>query len=125
MATRKRKEALVTKESLNALLLNPKLRVATIGRALTILYREQTPREQTQKATFEHNGVGFTGSDATIGSRCAEHFIRTGDLQGWMVDLWMTRNSKGHTRIAKYHAQLNKVAIAKAATRRAVDETPS
>ena len=114
MAARKRKEVLVTRASLEALVKNPDTRIKAIGRALVLLYKEQTPREQSQKATFEHNKVGFSACDAALGSRCAQYYIRTQSLQGWMIDLWMARDRNG-MRIGKYHSQLNKVAIVKAA----------
>jgi hypothetical protein len=121
MAKRKRKVVLVTRASLEELLSNPALRVKALGRALTILYKEQTPREQSQKATFEHNGVGFSACDAELGTRCAQHYARTGDLHGWMVDVWTKRDANGRMRIAKYHAQLNQVALAKAAVKEQIE----
>lgn len=120
MAGKKRKHVLVTRDSLESLINNPNTRIRAIGRALVILYREQTPREKSQKATFEHNGVGFSACDAELGSRCAQYFIQHEDLQGWMVDVWISRGKTGRMRIAKYHAQLNRVALAKAAQKQAV-----
>lgn len=49
-------------------------------RALDRLYSHQTPRERASEATIEHNGVGFSGTDAQILSSFAEQYRTRGSL---------------------------------------------
>jgi len=81
-----------------------------IGRALAAIYRRQTTEEQQHHTTALLNGVGFTGFDAKIGSRCAEHFIATGQLLPWMVRVWSVPDKHGFPKVCKYVRQLNEIA---------------
>lgn len=106
---------LVTKESLINLLKNddPKFVGDVVGRALVAIFKRQTEAEQNVSATVEHNGVGFTGADAFSGSITAKTYIKNRSLQEWQIAKWTKENKNGVPRLAKYHAQLNEVAIEK------------
>lgn len=112
---RKTKEYLVTKQSLTDMLTKeskPGIRQHIIGRALVILYNSQTDEEVANKETKDHNGVGFGAYDANVGTRCAEYYIEHGELEEWMLNLWMKKTSRG-IMITKYWRQLNDAAIRK------------
>lgn len=113
--TRARKIVLVTPASIDALLANPNPRfvAAVIGKALTGLLQRQTDEEQNLNATVQHNGVGFTGADAHSATLTAKYFRRHGTLTDWQIEAWVKPRGNGHTRLSKYHAQLNQIAIEK------------
>lgn len=104
---------IVTRESFIDMLNNHPDRAKVIGRALVVIFRNQTNDEQKVNTTKIHNAMGFTPADARSGSISAKYFIKNGTLDGWMVDKWMKLNDVGIPRIAKYHAQLNASANAK------------
>lgn len=83
-----------------------------IGRALVAINNRQEPEERG--ATIFKNGVGFTGTDARFGTKCAEHFQRTGTLEPYMVRVWTFIMPNGYPRICKYSKQLNEIAKEKA-----------
>lgn len=100
--------ALVTPEYIdNFLTKNPSKRAEFIGRALVVLFNNQTRDEKAVNDTCEHNGIGFTGADANSGSISAKFFLKHRTLQDWNVERWMKRNKKGQMRIAKYWRQLD------------------
>lgn len=49
-------------------------------RALLVVYSRQTSAEQSQHATTDLNGIGFTGADAEILSSFASFFSKRGFL---------------------------------------------
>lgn len=109
-------QALVTKDSLKKMLddADEVLLQHIIGRALLVLFKNQTQTEQVLNQTEEDNGIGFTGADARGGSLCAKSYLRKKRLEDWQVKRWMKLGSNGYPRICKYHKQLNDAAINKA-----------
>lgn len=103
---------LVTRESLQRLIddANKAKSIAIVGRALVHLLKRQTQAEQSDNNTTDHNGIGFTGTDGRCGSLTAKYFIRHNTLLDWQLDKWTRKNTKGYSRITKYHKQLNEVA---------------
>jgi hypothetical protein len=112
---KKRTPKLVTKESFIALLNNedPNFVKAVIGRALVVLFNNQTEDERKTNDTNHENGEGFTGADSRSGCISAKYFIKHGTLEDWMVEQWTKQRAHG-PRIAKYWRQLNDAAIRKA-----------
>lgn len=106
-------KTIVSKESMIALLSrNPEFAKRVIGKALVALYQRQTDEEKCTNSTNEHNTIGFCGSDAKSGSLTAKFFLKHGTLLDWQYDAWM-REGRSGPRIAKYHRQLNEIAMAK------------
>jgi len=107
---------LVTRDSLQHMLENQNSAYvqAVVGRALVALFNRQTEDEQGENSTKEHNGRGFTGTDARSGSMTAKFFLKHKRLEDWQVEKW-TRKSEttGYSRLVKYHSQLNAIAITK------------
>ncbi len=89
--------------------------VALVGRALVALHARQTREEQYATTTLLHNDVGFTGADGRVGTLSARAYKSKGTLLDWQLDQWTKPNVNGIPRIAKYWAQLNEIAIEKAA----------
>lgn len=81
-----------------------------LGRALVVMFRNQTADEQATNETREHNGVGFTGADAHSGTISAKYYLKHGTLQDWQIERWLKRNANGTMRIAKYWRQLDEAA---------------
>lgn len=106
------KQAIVTKDSLQQMLNNPNPAyvIAVIGRALVVLFNNQTRDEQSLNQTTNDNGIGFCGADARSGSITAKYFIKHKTLLPWQVELWTKVGSTGYSRLCKYHAQLNAAA---------------
>jgi hypothetical protein len=98
---------LVTRESFIELLNNHNDTARVIGRALVVIFNNQTNDEQKINVTRNHNAMGFTPADARSGSISAKYFIKHGTLADWMIEKWMKLNDGGIPRIAKYHSQLN------------------
>jgi hypothetical protein len=111
---RRRTEALVTRASLLALLNDPVKRPHVIGRALVVLFNNQTRTEQSANSTQVHNDIGFSGADARDGTITAKYYLKNKTLLDWQVERWM-KDFRGFPRICKYHAQLNRAAIARQA----------
>jgi hypothetical protein len=53
---------------------------AWLERAVLVIYEYQTESEKQAEQTEEHNGVGFNGTDAEIGSSFAKWIQRRGKL---------------------------------------------
>jgi hypothetical protein len=108
---------IVTRESLQDMLdNNPQAKVAqVVGRALVVLFKNQTRDEQAMNSTNKDNGIGFTGADAHSGSITAKYFMKHGTLLDWQVERWTRPAASGFSRITKYHKQLNEAALAKRA----------
>ena len=108
-------QVIVTKDSLQAMLndTNSTKVMHVVGRALLAIFNRQTKDEQSTNDTKVHNNVGFTGSDARSGSISAKYYIKNHRLEGWMVEKWLKTGKNNYSRISKYHAQLNQIAIEK------------
>jgi hypothetical protein len=104
--------AQVTKDSLQAMVNNSNAAYvqAVIGRALWAIFQRQTADEQETLSTNNHNNIGFTGADARSGSLTAKYWKKHGVLADWMIEKWQKPNSKGYSRLSKYHRQLNEIA---------------
>lgn len=113
-----KRQPIVTKGSVQEFLnTQPADRVMQyVGRALVVLFKNQTADEQRTNDTVENNGVGFTGGDSYSGSLSAKSFIKFGKLQDWQTAKWTKKNAKGYSRLAKYHKQLDLAAQAKRAS---------
>lgn len=108
---------LVTKDSFQTMLDDPRPEyvAAVIGRALVVVFNNQTKDEQRVNVTNKHNGIGFTGADAHSGCITAKYYLKHKTLLDWQVERWLKPSkSTGYARIAKYWAQLNTAAVEKA-----------
>jgi hypothetical protein len=83
-----------------------------IGRALVVIFNNQTEEEKRASDVREDNGIGFTGADGHSGCITAKYFLKHGTLLDWQVDRWMKKNAKGTPRISKYWRQLDAAATA-------------
>ncbi len=112
---------IVTKESLQQMIDDaPKeMLVHVVGKALVGLFDRQTADEKAANHTVKHNNVGFTGADAKSGSLTARSYLARKTLADWQVEKWVKKNAQGYSRLAKYHSQLNEIAVAKAARKAA------
>jgi hypothetical protein len=86
-----------------------------LGRALVVLFNNQTEAEKQINTTNQDNGIGFTGADAHSGCITAKTFLKRGTLLDWQFERWTRRNKRGSMRISKYWRQLDDAAKAKAA----------
>ncbi len=84
-----------------------------IGRALLAIFNNQEPEEQDAEATTLLNNIGFTAFDAELGTKCAKYFQEHKALEHWMVNVWRKPDTTGYPRIARYHRQLNDIAVSK------------
>lgn len=107
-------EKIVTKDWLRDKLADPSKQIVVLGRALLAIYRRQTELEKAAFATKYANGIGFSGPDAKLGSRCAEYFQKNGTLASWMAKVWLVEKAS-YPRICKYAKQLNEIANEKKA----------
>ena len=99
----------LTKENIiNLLRTNDK----AIGRALVVLYNNQTFDEKQHQDVKHHNNKGFRPCHARVGSSMAEQFIRRGSLTPAQVRYWRVAGKEG-MRIGIYTRQLIEAAIAK------------
>lgn len=98
---------MITRNSLQEMIENCQDKGKIIGRALLVVFRNQTNDEQNQNITRIHNNKGFTPADAHSGCIHAKYFLKHGTLADWMIEKWMKKNEKGIMRIAKYHAQVD------------------
>jgi hypothetical protein len=106
---------IVTRESLQKLLdnPNPQFVARVVGKALVVLFNNQTADEKSANTTNKDNGIGFTGADAMRGSLTAKSFMAHNNLLDWQVAIWTKKNNKGFSRLTKYHKQLNEAAKVK------------
>ena len=114
MARRKPK-AIVTRDTIARMLENPNRKYveAVIGRALLALLDRQTEDEKRAADTREWNAVGFSGADARSGTLTAKFYAKHGCLLDWQVARWSKPAKNGYPRLAKYHKQLNEIAMEK------------
>lgn len=80
--------------------------IRVIGRALLVVFRNQTETEKSANITNNHNMMGFTPADARQGSITAKYFIKHKTLLDFQIDMWLKLNDKGIPRVAKYWKQL-------------------
>ena len=77
-----------------------------VCRALVILKERQTAEEQVSETTREHNGRGFTGFDAKIGTNMANFYQRFNRLTEKQIAVWRKTDKHGNMKIAKYWRQI-------------------
>lgn len=116
-----KKPKLVTREWLRDKIAEQPEKV--IARALIAIYARQTADEQRAGVTKFNNGVGFSGADAELGTKCAKAAL-AGKLLPWMVKVWSDVTRTGFPKICKYARQLNEIAETKQAEQRAKTERP-
>ena len=85
-----------------------------VGHALVALFERQTEAEQNSESTLQHNTIGFTGVDGEWGAITAKFYMKNNRLSTKQVNMWLKKGKNGFARIAKYHSQLNEVAVKKA-----------
>lgn len=85
-----------------------------VARAVLVLNERQTADEQNAETTKYHNGIGFTGADARMGTSMAKFYSRNGYLSPKQIAYWRKPNKNGVMRIAKYAGQLLEIAEEKA-----------
>jgi len=85
-----------------------------VARALVVLNERQTLDEQRDEQTRNLNGEGFTPSDAFMGTRMANYYVKFNKLSEKQLSYWRKPNAKGVPRICKYAGQLQRIAEAKA-----------
>src|SRR3990167_4269191 len=100
---------LITKEKIIDLLTKND---SVVERAMVVLYDRQTASEQNNCTTIEHNGRGFSSSDASIGTYYAKWIISGKRLTG-------SHLARARKMAFKYTRQLLEAAEAKAARKAA------
>lgn len=110
--------AMITKDRLKHMLSNPNPQYVNmvLGRALVVLFNNQTESEKKHNDTSVYNNIGFTSADARSGTITAKYFIRHGTLTDWQREMWLKPNKNGEARIIKYHKQLDVAAKHRQAT---------
>lgn len=100
--------------------------VRVVGRALVVLFENQTQAEKQVNTTNVDNGIGFTGADGRQGCISAKTFLknsrlaREGRFKGplladWQLERWTRKKANGYSRITKYWKQIDAAAQRKAA----------
>lgn len=84
------------------------VRVHAIGRALVVLFNNQTAGERANNQTRVTNGEGFTKGDARRGSISAKYYLENKKMSDKYVAFWAPR-------LPKYWRQLAEAAAQKAA----------
>lgn len=107
---------IVTKEKLVEMLTKEDKRYVklVIGKALVVLYNNQTESEKMSATTQKDNGIGFTGFDANSGTFDAQTFLKNGSLTDFQMNRWLKKDKNGNMRLVKYWRQLNEAAEQKA-----------
>lgn len=77
-----------------------------VGKALVCLYKRQTDSEKFYKTTKEVNNRGFSSMHAWFGTKCAQDFLKWGELNPGQLKFWRFKNKNGVSRIGRYHRQL-------------------
>lgn len=96
-------------------------RIHIVGRALVALFERQTESEKHANTTNDLNSRGFAGSDAKPGSIAAKYYLKRGTLLDWQLERWTKVGANGFPKLAKYHRQLNEIAVAKAQRRESAE----
>ena len=79
----------------------------SIGRALIVLLKNQTPDEVSSMDTKHVNGKGFNAAHAKVGTSMAVYAKnRNGYLTQRQIDYWRKKDTKGNMRIGIYWKQL-------------------
>ncbi len=112
---RRKPTPIVTRDSIAKALRNPNPKYvhAFIGRALLALLDRQTEDEKRAADTRVWNAVGFSSADAKAGTLTAKFYAKHGCLLEWQVRKWSKPARSGYPRLAKYHKQLNEIALEK------------
>ena len=110
-------KTIVTKDSLQNMLNNPNKDYVgkVVGKALVVLYNNQTFDEQISESTNKLNNTGFAGCDAKWGTTLAKYYIKHGYLTENQTKKWLQPTKTGYAKICKYHRQLNEAANKKLA----------
>jgi hypothetical protein len=104
----------ITRESLQAMIdKGGNYQMHVIGRALVVIFNNQTVDEQKSNVTDNRNGMGFTGADAHSGCITAKSYLKYGRLEDWQVERWVRPTSNGLSRITKYWKQIAEAAETK------------
>lgn len=85
---------------------NDYVKMNAVGRALVVLYKNQTKDEQNAEMTKYHNNMGFNSSDAKKGTGMAKFYLRNKYLTEKQVNYWLTPTKTRSSRIIKYWEQL-------------------
>jgi hypothetical protein len=93
----------LTRESIQALLASND---RAIGRALVVLFNNQTADEQISETVRVQNGKGFKGPHGKIGTSMAKFFLRNGYLSEKQIAYWRKPDRRGQMRIGCYWRQL-------------------
>jgi hypothetical protein len=101
MAHVKKADQPIVDSILTALDSNPR----AVMKAIVILGRNQTEDELTQEATLQHNGLGFTGTDARYGTYLYHQILAGQSLSQKTLD--------GARKMAKKYARTQLLAAAK------------
>ena len=86
-----------------------KIDAAWALRGLVVLYAHQTAEEKATGATYNDNGVGFSGFDGGILSSFAKQYVSRSWLSKKQMDIL-------HKRMPKYARQLRDLAARKVET---------
>ena len=111
-----KKQVLISKEKFKQMLEDADVdkRMHIVGRALVVIFNNQTSSEQIGNVTDVDNGIGFTGFDGKGGSLTAKSYLYKKSLLPWQVAAWTRKDKNGWPRICKYHSQINDAAVKKA-----------
>lgn len=109
----KTKNLIVTKESLSKMINRASVdkQKQIVGRALVVMFNNQTESEKATDSTREQNGEGFASMDSYTGSLTAKYFLKHRTIQDWQLKKWLKPQKNGYYRICKYHRQLNEAAL--------------
>lgn len=102
MAHVKKADQPIVDSILKALDENPR----AVMKAIVILGRNQTEDELSQEATLQHNGIGFTGTDARYGTYLYHQIMAGKSLS--------QKSLTGARKLAKKYARTQLLAAAKA-----------
>ncbi len=84
-----------------------------VGRALVVMFNNQTASEKMVNTVSEDNGVGFTGADGHGGCLTAKYYLKHKTLQDWQIERWIKKGKNGYSRLTKYHAQLEAAVLSR------------
>ncbi len=104
---------LVTKEKLISWVIKgtpTKTPKQVVGWAINAIYENQRADEKASAVTVYANGIGFTQSDARVGSVTAKQYLQYGEVSDKLFALWTARTKTHTMRLLKYANQLNDIA---------------
>jgi hypothetical protein len=114
-------EKIITKSKLKFWLLYgtpTKTPAQVVGWAVNAIYEKQESDEQASKETLYKNGVGFSHSDAKLGTYTAKQYLQYGTVSEKIFQRWTALKGSGEMKLLKYAMQLNKIANAKKLAKR-------